>query len=148
MMDKSPVPDPDDIRRSFAAERSHNDAVAVNEHARAAVNLMVVINGGAATALLAFANRPEAGPNVVLLFGIASFAIGVVVGALNIRVLTRTTFSYMEAWHSQAHGDQSGADFKFAEAKRGQRHGDAMFLAALISFSVGILLSGTSILLL
>src|SRR3954452_25588832 len=44
-------------RRKFAADRSHADAKAVNEHARTAALYVMIINGGAATATLAVASN-------------------------------------------------------------------------------------------
>jgi hypothetical protein len=44
----------DVARQAFAVERSHRDSASSNETARATAQAAILINGGAATAVLAF----------------------------------------------------------------------------------------------
>jgi len=70
-------------RRSFAADRSNQDAQISNENSRAAAQAVILINGGAATAVLAFLSKEKMETHFIVFAAIAMclYAIGVAAGA-------------------------------------------------------------------
>jgi hypothetical protein len=134
---------------SFAETRSHADAQAVHEHARSAAQSIILVNGGAATAALAFAGSyPAIGAasTSLLASGFAAYVIGVAIGAYNMRKLTGATYFYMRAWEDQARGrpeEEIRASFERAhDLKAG---GDLHFSLGFLCFLLGSLLVGLAI---
>jgi hypothetical protein len=68
--------------RAFATERAHQDARATNEIARTAAQIAILINGAAATAVLA--NFSKAALNSALVVALPGYAIGATCGAIMI----------------------------------------------------------------
>jgi hypothetical protein len=96
------------LPRDFRRERVHEDFKASNETARAAAQAAIVINGGAATAILAFLSKGTQTPPDLLRAACVSlglYALGVACGTLSM-------------WYSaQASGE-------FASAELGGLRGD------------------------
>ena len=84
-MSNDPTRDgPEEERRLFWAERSHSDAKSLNDHARAAAQTVLLVNGGAITALLAFAPKnggPSFFQNLLMFTGLIFYVCGVIAGA-------------------------------------------------------------------
>ena len=68
------------VKREFAAERSHRDSQLSNEHARAAAQVVALLNGGAAAAVLAFLSRDKLDARVldIAAWAIGAFAVGAI----------------------------------------------------------------------
>jgi hypothetical protein len=73
----------------FAVERSHSDANESNATGRAAAQAAILINGGAATAILAYLSKSGIDPSVMhqAAYCLGGYGIGVFFGAL--MMLTR-----------------------------------------------------------
>jgi hypothetical protein len=107
-----PMPiDSDDARHTFAVERSHRDAASSNETARSTAQAVILINGGAATAVLAFLAKGDL-PGSVLhtaAFCLALYAVGVLAGACMMFCTVRSLDYYALRWRLEANPEQ-GAD--------------------------------------
>ena len=111
--------DSDQARRSFAVERSHRDAASSNETARATAQAVILINGGAATAILAFLAK---GGLPLSTFKAAAaclflYALGVVAGACMMYCTVRHLDYYSLRWRLDAHPEEG------ADANRNRRLG-------------------------
>ena len=126
-------------RQAFAVERSHRDAASSNETARATAQAVILINGGAATAVLAFLAKgglPQA------LFQAAAiclglYALGVVAGACMMYCTVRSLDYYGLRWRLEAHPE------KGSDARRNRELGEAWwkrmrqcFYAAIAAFII------------
>src|SRR4051812_8994365 len=63
--------DEDKLLADFAAERSHRNSQVSNEHSRATAQAAIFINGGAATAVLAFLAKDKIDPFALRMIPIA-----------------------------------------------------------------------------
>jgi hypothetical protein len=97
--------DSDIQRRKFAEERSHRDAEVSNETIRATAQAVILINGGAATALLAFLAKDKLDPDVLKSASLclAGYAFGVLVGAAMLYCSMRSLGAYQMSWRLRAH---------------------------------------------
>jgi di/tricarboxylate transporter len=102
------VPNSAEARRNFAEERSHKDAGIANEHARASAQAVILINGGAATAILAFLAKDKLDPAVLRLapWCLTGYALGVIAGAFTLFFSTRFLEEYSLHWHLTAYPEQ------------------------------------------
>jgi hypothetical protein len=82
MSDKA-EPEEDDRAKlaKFAAERSHKDAETANRAAESAGRALLLINGGAATAIIAFLARDSVAASFTYMLGLLAYSMGVVLGA-------------------------------------------------------------------
>lgn len=92
--------DSEQARKDFAAERSHKDAQTGNENGRTAGQAVILINGGAATAILAFLAKDKLDPGVLLLapWSLVGYALGVIAGAWMLFCSTRSVEEYSLYW--------------------------------------------------
>jgi hypothetical protein len=97
--------DSDIQRRKFAEERSHRDAEVSNENIRATAQAVILINGGAATALLAFLAKDKLDPDVLKSASLclAGYAFGVMAGAGMLYCSMRSLGAYQMSWRLRAH---------------------------------------------
>jgi hypothetical protein len=95
----------DTIRRKFAEERSHKDAGYSNENTRATGQAAILINGGAATAILAFLAKDKLDLNLMRVASLCLvlYAAGVSAGALMIFASARTLDLDSVYWRLRAH---------------------------------------------
>ncbi len=98
---------PDDDDHQLARERSHQDAKATNDFARAMAQAAILINGGAATALLALASKHDQATvsKCALWFlvgGLAAYAAGIASGAVMVFFLHRSAQKWTIVWEGQA----------------------------------------------
>jgi hypothetical protein len=93
--------DSDVARHEFAVERSHRDAEASNATARATAQAAILINGGAATAVLAFLTRGSLDECAIkaAAFCLGIYAIGVGAGACMMYCSSRSLDHYSQRWH-------------------------------------------------
>jgi hypothetical protein len=81
---KTPIPQSESWRLPLAPERSHKDIQAANETARAATQAAILINGGAATAILAYLSKTTPPPAEVMAaaaMSLGGYSFGVASGA-------------------------------------------------------------------
>jgi hypothetical protein len=98
--------DSDTHRRKFAEDRSHSDAAASNENARATAQAVILINGGAATATLAFLAKEGLRGTDILHWAsgcLLGYACGVLFGALMMFCTVTSLDYYSQRWHLEAH---------------------------------------------
>jgi hypothetical protein len=97
---------PHDLRK-FAEERSHRDAGLSNENVRATAQASILINGGAATAILAFLAKDRLDPSVLKIASgcMAGYALGVLMGAAMLYCSSRSLDEYNVYWRLLAHPD-------------------------------------------
>jgi hypothetical protein len=140
--------DSDSDRRKFAEERSHRDADISNENVRATAQAAILINGGAATAILAFLAKTDI-PVVVgraAPWCLIGYALGVSMGAGMMYCSIRSLDCYQMYWRLFAHGepDRDGE----AERKNGMKWWTRMrtcFYASMIAFLVSSCVLGVAL---
>jgi len=95
----------EEARRKFAEERSHRDSGVSNENARATGQASILINGGAATAILALLAKEKMDPTVLktACWCLVGYAVGVVAGAGMLFSSTQSLDYYADAWRLRAH---------------------------------------------
>jgi hypothetical protein len=99
--EQAPPYDPEKSQKDFQAERTHKDYQASIETGRAATQAAILINGGAATAILTFLSKqmpppPEVvtGASLSLLF----YTVGVVCGAVSMWSSAYSSGSWGSKW--------------------------------------------------
>jgi hypothetical protein len=135
--------DHNESRVLFAAERSHNDSKIANETARTTAQAIILINGGAATAILAFLSKDRIEPHMLQLASwcLVGYAFGVVVGAFMLFCCTRAAEEFDVYWRRVADPELKHT----TELKRTPRHAaliggqwqsrmSSSFFIALLSF--------------
>ena len=142
--------------KKFQVERSHADARVVNEHARTAIQSMILINGGALTAILAFSSK-YSDPTVFfgtwaarfMMFGVIAYVVGVVLAAYNFRLIAVTSYYWMIHWEESFLGTTSyikGGKTPKMMAQAYRKRGEHLFSASLTSFVIGTFAVGLGIL--
>jgi hypothetical protein len=126
----------DDLR-SLARERSHHDARAANDLFRAAAQAVILINGGAATALIAFAEGkgPLATvPNYVAI-ALILYAIGAMLGAAMTFAAAQSAQYWLQRWELVA----LGVSDKSKSVQTNERAGDKWSKVTRLAFLFGVL---------
>jgi len=95
----------DDALVQFAEERSHRDSQASNENVRAAAQASILINGGAATAILAYLSKDKLDPSVLqeVSWCLVGYSLGVLAAAAMMMGMMRYTDWYHFYWRLTAH---------------------------------------------
>jgi hypothetical protein len=103
--------DSDLARRKFAEDRAHRDADVSNENMRATAQAAILINGGAATAVLAFLAKDKIDPGILRTapWSMAGFAFGVLSGTVMMYCAVRSLDCYQIYWRLTAH-PEAGRD--------------------------------------
>jgi MFS family permease len=98
----------------FAVERSHRASHTSNEHSRATAQTSVLINGGAATAMIAFLAKEGIDPGLsrAVPLSLGLYAAGVLFGALMFYFATETMDRWNLYWEARAN-NQRGEVEKF-----------------------------------
>ena len=115
--------DSDISRHEYAVERSHKDAEASNATARATAQAMILINGGAATAILAFLAKDTLDPLILRTASVClvGYVIGVLAGAFMMYCSARALDFYSFRWRLTAHpGDEEGIEAEYAKRRAGR----------------------------
>src|SRR5665213_2856019 len=96
--------DSDTARHNYAVDRSHKDAESSNSTARTTAQVSILINGGAATAVLAFLAKEQLDPLVLKAASICLgiYAIGVTAGATMMYCAVRALDFYSLRWRFTA----------------------------------------------
>jgi len=86
--------------RQFAAARSNQDSKLSNENSRAAAQAAILINGGAASGLLAFLSKDKIDPHVLsqAALSLGAYAAGVFAGALMIFSMNQALKHWNASW--------------------------------------------------
>jgi hypothetical protein len=136
------IPPDDDTRREsdeYQAERAHQDYEGAKEAGRAASQAAILINGGAATALLAFLSKEKPIPKSVIdavSAAMAFYVVGVAAAAWAFWCLYRAGVLYAAGWERLLTRHPTSEE-AFNEANRwGQWHKVAV-LSSLACFMVG-----------
>ena len=147
---KDPNPEREKLLLQYAADRSHRDYLAASEGTRLSANILILINGGAATAVLAYlANlvaKGQGGLSPWLLKlacgSLFLYALGVACGTLSIKYVAEAANSFGHSWRRYLEGE---IDFHEIFAKEGTINSlwyNGYFVASLILFIVsGIVLA-------
>jgi len=132
--------DSDEDRRQFAVERSHKDADKSNETIRATAQAAILINGGAATAILAFLSKEGIDPTVyqaapVSLLG---YALGVAAGFFAMYCSVRSLDEYQMRWRLEAYPEPGrSADTHRDKAYVWWRRMRDCFFVSMLGFVLG-----------
>ena len=123
-------------KKSIAAQRSHEDAKAANALFQAAGQAAILINGGASTAILAFAAADKAVIRITasaLACSLVWFAVGVVAGAFVIAFQAASVQRYVIHWEGTALGYADNV------TKRANARGRVWGFATQIAFVISVL---------
>lgn len=140
----------------FAATRSHQDSQTTNDNARAAAQAAILINGGAATAILTFLAKGTGStvPREVA-FALIGYAFGVVLGASMYFLTAQGIEKWAYFWECRAlmpQNPQTKDDNDLAEYLKNQKEqakkdgmrlnglGNACFWGSTILFALSTLL--------
>jgi hypothetical protein len=97
--------DSDLARRKFAEDRAQKDAEVSNENMRATAQAAILINGGAATAVLAYLAKDKIDPGILRTapWSLAGYAFGVLCGTGMMYCTIRSLDCYQMYWRLTAH---------------------------------------------
>lgn len=135
----------------FASERSHQDAKVSNDLFRAAAQAAIPINGGAATAILALAQKSPSPYFPIVSFAAALFiyGIGVLLGALAVYATASSAQKWAERWEMCAlSGGCNSSEIKEVEAAGEKWHSMTVtpFLCSAACFSIATIIMALAIL--
>jgi hypothetical protein len=124
-----------DIDQQLAMERSHQDARHSNEASRAAAQAVILINGGAATAILAYVSKETSSPMLLFPAAVAlgGYGLGVVFGALMLFSRMKSVFWWMIQWERRA------LKFETPHIDRAAKRGMRWVSISNLSFGISIL---------
>lgn len=124
-----------DVDEKIAMERSHHDARHSNDASRGAAQAAILINGGAATAILAYASKDTS--NATLLssaaLALGGYALGVVFGTLMLYSHMKSVHWWMLQWERRA------LKFEIQRIDRATKRGMRWKTASNVSFGFSIL---------
>lgn len=128
-----------ELEKTHASERSHQDARTHTDFARAAGQAVILINGGAATAVLAFVS---AGRGSVRLTGapyaLLFYVLGVVAGSLVFFCMSHSLHLWSQVWQGMAlNWPKLVTDERKEAANRWRRTADRCFWAGIVAFVTG-----------
>ncbi len=125
----------------FATERSNNAAKAANENSRPMAQAALLINGAAASALLAYLTKDQINPTILaaLPWSLVAYALGVFLAALLCFYMTEALDKWNFFWEQFARRTepQQQLDHWEAQANRWWRHAQVCFALSLLCFLVG-----------
>ncbi len=135
----------DDAYKKFAYDRADSDFSMSNTYARSAGQLAILINGGAATAVIAIFARPGGaeftGPlKAILPWALGLYGLGALLGTVMMIIMTTAIETWAIHWMEQAEG-KSGRKLA-GKAETAYKYARACFLAAIICFVAGGVLVG------
>lgn len=127
---------PEDPHRILARERSHENARQTVATNRMLVQSLIIINGGAATAVLAFHSAPNASGQAKLaaLLTIILYCLGVFSAVFAGLYVRRTTQEWSSFWELKSYTDMAGND-KVMEGHRQQAIRSKRWSTGLLVFS-------------
>jgi hypothetical protein len=131
------LPKPNPLSVEYREQRAHKDYEATQEASRAANQVAVLINGGAATAILAFISKQTAPPASIVSAAAVSllfYALGVVCAACSMWFSSQASVFFAHAWEGDLRGDPKES------VQRNQKAADERIKGHrwLIGFSFGL----------
>jgi hypothetical protein len=110
----TPPYQPEQSHKEYQAERAHKDYQASIETGRAAAQAAILINGGSATAMLAFLSKQMPPPADVVKWASVSllfYVFGVACGAFSMFSSAHSSGSFATAWQAEFFGNgQQGTE--------------------------------------
>jgi hypothetical protein len=107
-----PAPPPETAAQKLAAERANQDIQSANDSARAAIQAVILINGGAATAILAYLSKDtHTAPSLLhaASWSLGVYAIGVFCGVMSMWCQTQALAQFGYRSEAKLDGDNAGA---------------------------------------
>jgi hypothetical protein len=128
--------------QKHADERSHQDARTHTDFARAAGQAVILINGGAATAVLAFVSAGRGNVDVAWAVGaLLAYVVGVVCGSFMFFCMSRSLHLWSQVWEGHALGwPKKIRPIRKREAIRWGKRAHGCFVAGIVAFAVGSVL--------
>src|SRR6202161_258018 len=102
----------------FATERSNNAANAANENSRPMAQYALLVNGAAASAIIAFLSKQYIDPNVyrAIPYALTAYALGVVAGVIAMFFMTESV-DYLNTYWELIAREQQGPNTEWEKAK-------------------------------
>jgi hypothetical protein len=132
--------DRDKALLDFALTRSCNAAVAANENSRPMAQAALLINGAAATAVIAFLTKDRIDPILfrAIPWSLLFYGLGVAKGAVSMFFMTEDLDLWNVYWENIARGvPQNEIDEQEAAADRWWWYAQLSFGLAILAFIVG-----------
>ncbi len=126
--------------RQFALTRSCNAAIAANDNSRPMAQYALVINGAAASAVIAFLTKEHIDPVIfrAVPWTLACYALGVATAAVAMYVMTEALDQWNCFWELTARGEpQADIDAQEAEANRWWNYVRILFFVSIAWFVMG-----------
>jgi hypothetical protein len=103
---------------AFAIQRSNNAAKAANENSRPMAQYALLINGAAASAVIAFLSKDKIDPGVfhATPWVLCSYALGVVFATIAMFCMTESLDYWNSYWEEMARGHRKAADTQSSKA--------------------------------
>jgi hypothetical protein len=129
----------DSSLQKHADERSHQDARTHAEFARAAGQAVILINGGAATAVLAFVSAGRGSVRLAWApYALSLYVVGVVCGSFMFFCMSRSLHLWSQVWEGHAMGwPKKIRPIRKREANRWGKRAHRCFVVGIVAFVVG-----------
>jgi hypothetical protein len=124
----------------FEIERSNQAAKAANDNSRLMAQSALLINGGAATAIIALLTKEKVDPNILkaVPWALGFYTLGVVFGSCTLYYMTECLDRWNEFWEFYARqGNKDDRDRAERVAECTWHKVQRFFVASIISFAVG-----------
>jgi hypothetical protein len=134
--------------QKHAEERSHQDARTHTDFARAAGQAVILINGGAATAALAFVSAARGNVNIAWAScALFAYVLGVVCGSFMFFCMSRSLHLWSQVWEGHAMGwPKKIRPIRKREAIRWGKYAHRCFWAGIVAFVIGSALVASTML--
>ncbi len=123
----------------FATERSHSAAKAANENSRPMAQSVLLINGAAATALIAFVSKDKLDPTIFAAApkALICYAVGVALGAVAMFSMTESLDYWNGHWEPVARNKLTDASKELKKANCWWWTVRVLFIASVTCFAAG-----------
>jgi hypothetical protein len=122
--------------REFAAKRSHQDSQISNENSRSAGHAAILINGGAATAIVTLFSKNPVDQNLLgyVPAALALYAFGVVCGALMIWCMNHALRNWHRSWYDVLVRPTPAGEAGWAQHEKAKR----WYIGSNLAFAISI----------
>lgn len=122
--------------KQFMLERSHDNSRISNEHMRAAGQAVILISGGAASAVLAYLTKDKLDPSLLVWapIGLIGYVAGIVAGAFMLYWSARSIEEYSYAWRLRSEGKADDVEKTWRYAFKIQKRGRIFFALSIFFF--------------
>jgi polyferredoxin len=139
MVDESSYGSP--LPKTHASERSHQDARTHTDFVRAAGQAVILINGGAATALLAFVSAARGNVDMARApYALLAYVLGVVCGSLVFFCMSCSLHLWSQVWAGDALDYAPKVGKLRKPANRWRKAAYLSFGAGIVAFVIGSVL--------